>query len=95
MRKNFFKQRVALFFGYKGTAFRGLQKQVASGVADETLPNTVELALETALFKEDFISEMNFGGEGDRLVYPQTSDLKSAPRGPPGQTKACTLLSTV
>ncbi len=26
-KKNFFKQKVALFFGYNGKAYKGLQKQ--------------------------------------------------------------------
>ena len=26
-RKNFFKQKIALFFGYNGKAYKGLQKQ--------------------------------------------------------------------
>lgn len=26
-KKDFFKQKVAMFFGYNGTAYRGLQKQ--------------------------------------------------------------------
>lgn len=67
MKKNFFKQKVALFFGYKGTSFSGLQKQVSSVPSSDPTPRTVEQEIENALYKCGFISESNFGGEG-RIV---------------------------
>jgi len=47
------KIKVALFVGYKGTAFHGLQKN--------NNVETIESALENALFHAGFISSANYG----------------------------------
>lgn len=55
-KKNYFKQKIALFFGYNGTAYHGLQKQ-----KDLKEKTTVESCLEIALHEAGFITESNFG----------------------------------
>lgn len=53
--KKAFKLKVAIFFGYNGTKYHGLQKVISSN-----LP-TVEGSLEKALFDVGLIPEHNFG----------------------------------
>ena len=55
--KKFFKMRFAIFFGYNGSKYYGLQK-----IGGENCKlNTIEKSLEKALYDSNFISENNFG----------------------------------
>lgn len=55
-KKNFFKIKVAMFFGYNGKAYKGLQKQ--KDLAEKT---TVESCIEIALHEAGLVSDANFG----------------------------------
>ena len=81
MVKNFFKIRFAVFFGYNGSKYYGLQK-----IGGRTDLNTIEKTLEKALFDTNLISEKNFdhlnkigwarGSRTDKGVHASLNTIK-------------------
>jgi tRNA pseudouridine38-40 synthase len=55
MKRDFFKQKIILYFGYNGKAYHGLQSQKGSEVP------TVEGSLYQGLFDSNLVGKSTFG----------------------------------
>lgn len=66
MKKTFFKQKMALFFGYNGKTFHGLQIQ-------KDCDDTVERALEIALLDLGFINSSEYHDEKKKQKWTRAS----------------------